>query len=318
MIVDKLAGSLERHSPAVNLAVSDPHEQDPQTSATSEMAAEIFIYGLCAGTTSAAATHFLDVGKVARHIGCSQLSSDSLLRFWFRGMTAGVLSQSLRFGTTIYGDTYLQAQLMRLSSSNVESNSPRSLYQFAASFSMSMIASGVGEVIANPPVAVKNYQIAHSVGPCKAYKQILSSSGYFGLFRGVSAGVLRKSVSNGIVLQSIGPVRSCLESNYFHISFDGTSGRAAAGLLAGGLVGGLAEILTNPLDRAKSLIQASPGLGLRSALITAVREPLRGAAFACARKALIRAINWGVLGALTSGITEPTNTHNSNCQTVSF
>lgn len=259
----------------------------------------LFVYGLSAGTVSAASTHFLDVGKIIRQVGGS-CAGHKDLTFWTRGLPSGAVAQALRFATTIYVDAGLQAKLNEaLMSKSAEggAQAQRTFSQRCLSFGISMTASGLGEFLANPPVAIKNYQIANGRSASLAVTEMYDRRGVYSFFRGVSAGVLRKSVANAAVLQSIGPARNYLST---HLPGEGSTRAAAVGLLAGGLVGGLCEVATNPIDRVKTILQADPRAGLVPAIWESVRRPFKGAGYAFLRKGAIRAINWGVMGALVA------------------
>jgi hypothetical protein len=130
----------------------------------------------------------------------------------------GAVAQGQRFGTTILLNEYMQG-LLKLSKrdeaaagggSALESNAGLLL-----SFSASMLAAGLGEALANPPVVVKNYQIAHGRGVWAAAGEVYAMNGPQGFFRGVVAGVARKSLANAIVLQTIAPCKEVVNEALF-------------------------------------------------------------------------------------------------------
>mmetsp|Transcript_59600 Transcript_59600/g.184773 ORF Transcript_59600/g.184773 Transcript_59600/m.184773 type:complete len:190 (+) Transcript_59600:1136-1705(+) len=164
-----------------------------------------------------------------------------------------------------------------------------------------MAAAGAAEFLSNPPVVVKNYQIANSVPFSTACVELWREDGLSRFFSGVSMGVLRKSLANAIVLQTIGPTKQLLGGSVSLLVGDPTQQKVALGFVAGSFTGGLAEILTNHPDQVKTLTQT--GMGFWQAFVTATRNPFRGALWAGIRKGVIRGINWGGL-ALCMGLFE--------------
>lgn len=77
---------------------------------------------------------------------------------------------------------------------------------------VSMLAAGTGEFLANPPVVIKNYQITNNVGIITAVEELWAQGGPPRFFSGVGMGVVRKSLANGVVLQTIGPTKSVLQA----------------------------------------------------------------------------------------------------------
>lgn len=127
----------------------------------------------------------------------------------------GAVAQGQRFGVTLFLNQTLQQALKRQEHNAV------------MSFAGSMLASGVGEFLANPPVVVKNFQIAHAQpSSFRAMRALYDINGVPAYFRGVVFGVVRKSLANAIVLQSIGPTKLVL-APYFVMP--GTGGTGAGG-----------------------------------------------------------------------------------------
>ncbi len=206
----------------------------------------------------------------------------------------GALAQGQRFGVTLFVDRTLQLKLKELGNYPV------------LSFVGSMLASGVGELLANPPVVVKNFQIAHGKNTWGAASTIYRVNGFQGFGRGVLAGVARKSLANGIVLQSIGPTKAFLAP--YCLTTTGSAAqegpqsmlqKMGIGFVAGSITGSFAEVATNYPDRIKTLMQTK-NVSLYDAGLEAARDPFRGALWAGLRKGLIRGINWGSLGLYTT------------------
>jgi len=245
-----------------------------------------------AGVCSASATHWLDVGKVHRQLGRALPAKP---RGFMVGLPMGAVAQGERFAVTLVLDAVLQGRLKRWEQE--QGSMPRSSATRVVSFGLSMLSAGASEALANPPVVVKNYQIAHECS-ARAACAALASQGPQSFFRGVGPGVLRKSLANGLVLQSIAPTRAAIQSA---LGADASpTGQAVVGFLAGALTGGAAEVATNHLDRVKTMMQTK-GMGVVEAAWSAAEAPLRGAGWAAARKAAIRGINWGMLGLLVAG-----------------
>ncbi|CAJ1442926.1 unnamed protein product [Effrenium voratum] len=102
-------------------------------------------------------------------------------------------------------------------------------------------------------------------------------------------GVLRKSLANGVVLQTIGPTKGFLEATFPQLQ----ENKVGLSFVAGSLTGSFAEVITNPPDQVKTMTQA--GKPFLEAVVLAAKHPFRGAGFAGLRKGIIRGINWGGL-----------------------
>lgn len=239
-----------------------------------------------AGISSAALTHQLDVMKTCRQLGAPLPGTFGDL---FVGVTMGSVAQGARFGVTLALSARLQGRLASLERSLAKG----SCTQMVAVFCLSVLASGVGEVLANPFSVVKNYQIANNLDVFTACRGLYSCGGLrIFFFSGVGCGVLRKSVANGIMLQTIGRVKSLLKRASPRW-LGGESGRPALGFASGSLASAFAEALTNHPDMVRTLEQT--GVPLLDAVVLASKEPFRGALWAAIRKGAIRGINWGCL-----------------------
>ncbi|CAD7950656.1 unnamed protein product [Amoebophrya sp. A120] len=152
--------------------------------------------GCLAGITSATATHWLDVAKVLRQVGAR---APNTLSTYVLGLPMGAIAQGQRFGLTLLIDQNIQREVKKRTDSQV------------LKFAGSMVAAGTGEFLAMPPVVVKNFQIAHQERSfIAASKHLYRLDGMRAFFKGVFAGVVRKSLANAIVLQSIGPTKFLL------------------------------------------------------------------------------------------------------------
>eukprot|EP00392_Amoebophrya_sp_AT5.2_P008472 g8499.t1 len=285
--------------------------------------------GGLAGVTSASVTHWLDVAKVLRQVGARPPRSWAEWRTYFLGLPMGAVAQGQRFGLTLLIDQNMQRELRKWSEKakaekqkdNAEgagSSVAFANYFSVISFAGSMVAAGTGEFLAMPPVVVKNYQIARNErSSYAAMKQLHRLDGMRAFFKGVLAGVVRKSLANAIVLQAIGPTKFLLaplfsgtsNSSATQNKMNGTSGSSGSqslfqkmgvGFLAGSLTGSFAEVATNYPDRIKTLMHTKGKISLYNAALEAARDPFRGALWAGLRKGLIRGINWGTVGAWTS------------------
>lgn len=250
---------------------------------------KVFMFwgGALSGIISAAVTHGLEVLKIRRHVG--RAPPETLAEFVF-GMPMGSFAQGERFAATLVLDATLQK---RLSSWKKGAQKKGGGAHRIVSFLLSMLAAGSAEFLSNPPVVVKNYQIANSVPFHTACVELWREGGLPRFFSGVSMGVLRKSLANAIVLQAIGPTKHLLGGSVAGLIGDPTQQQVALSFVAGSLTGGLAEVLTNPPDQIKTLTQT--GKTFAEALAITARNPFRGAAWAGLRKGVIRGINWGGL-----------------------
>ncbi|CAK9088137.1 Uncharacterized protein SCF082_LOCUS41627 [Durusdinium trenchii] len=201
-----------------------------------------FWAGGLAGVVSAAATHQLDVAKTLRHVGKSMPEKFS---DYFVGMAMGSFAQGFRFAVTLILNMTLQMLGNAWTSGK---KMQREEPDDATWFSISMLAAGIGEFLANPPVVIKNYQLAWvccgnplpmGIGPTKAI---------------------------------LGVAFPQLQTNKVMLSF-----------CAGSLTGSFAEVITNPPDQVKTMTQA--GVPFFEAVSLAMRHPFRGAGFAGLRKA---------------------------------
>jgi len=232
---------------------------------------------------SAAATHQLDVAKTLRHVGkpLPEHFSD-----YFVGMAMGSFAQGFRFAITLILNMTLQKRLDKWQK-DAERRAVRC--RCLISFMVSMLAAGTGEFLANPPVVIKNYQITNNVGIITAVEELWAQGGPPRFFSGVGMGVVRKSLANGVVLQTIGPTKSVLQAAWPQLQ----SNKVLLSFIAGSLTGSFAEVMTNPPDQVKTMTQA--GVPFFDAVQLAARHPFRGAGFAGLRKGIIRGINWGGL-----------------------
>ncbi|CAD7948423.1 unnamed protein product [Amoebophrya sp. A25] len=269
--------------------------------------------GCLAGITSATLTHWLDVAKVLRQVGARAPPTAST---YLLGIGMGAFAQGQRFGLTLVIDQNMQRELKKHSDNRI------------VSFCGSMVAAGSGEFLAMPPVVVKNYQIAHlESSPFVATRKLYAMDGFRSFFRGVFAGVVRKSLANAIVLQSIGPTKLLLSPLFSRnesttstkTSSSASSGSSSSsssspststppksmlqkmgvGFLAGSITGSFAEVATNYPDRVKTLMHTKR-VTLYNAALEAARDPFRGALWAGLRKGVIRGINWGSVGIFTT------------------
>eukprot|EP00439_Symbiodinium_sp_Y106_P004325 s6505_g1.t1 len=242
-----------------------------------------FWAGGLAGVASAAVTHQLDVAKTLRHVGKPMPDKFS---DYFVGICMGSFAQGFRFGITLILNMTLQKRLDKWQKA---AQSRGGCCSKLVSFGISMLAAGTGEFLANPPVVIKNYQIANNVGIATACEELWALGGPPRFFSGVGMGVLRKSLANGVVLQTIGPTKAALLASLPRLR----SSQVTLSFVAGSLTGSFAEVITNPPDQVKTMTQA--GVPFFEAVGLAARHPFRGAGFAGLRKGLIRGINWGGL-----------------------
>lgn len=260
----------------------------------------MFWGGALAGVTSAGITHQLDVMKVLRQVGqpLPEATFSNIFGIYFLGITMGCVAQGARFAVTLLLNSTLQKKL-----DEWEKNFKKgSCQQIVVAFCFSMLAGGIGEAMTNPFGVIKNYQIANNCGMYIAFiglwemgwanGGLLGAVGRF--FSGVGFGVLRKSLANGIMLQTINPCKTMLKSVFpkYFAGTDATS-KSALGFVAGSLTGAFAEVMTNHPDQVKAMTQI--GVPFFEALITATKNPFRGAIWAGIRKGGIRGINWGCL-----------------------
>jgi len=283
---ERKAKSASIATPKSALPVPSPqtHEDIPESVRKSFM----FWGGGLAGVISAGVTHQLDVLKILRHVG---KPPPSTFAETFYGAPMGSFAQGERFAVTLVLNSTLQKKL--------DNWQKKSAYKgkrsgWLISFLLSMFAAGSGEFLSNPPVVIKNYQIANRVPFLTACTELWEQGGVPRFFNGVAMGVLRKSLANAIVLQSVGPTKLTL-INLFPamLGGDGAQTRTALAFIAGSMTGSLAEVLTNHPDQVKTLTQT--GMGFLDALIEATKHPFRGAFWAGIRKGIIRGINWGGL-----------------------
>merc|ERR1719159_1904043 len=104
----------------------------------------------------------------------------------------GALAQGQRFATTLVLDRTLQKKFKEWEGPGTGA---RTVSGHLMSFGLSMTASGAGEALANPPVVLKNFQIAHSCTALEAGKRLVAEGGLCSFFRGVGPGVVRKSLA---------------------------------------------------------------------------------------------------------------------------
>lgn len=258
-----------------------------------------------AGITSASLTHGLDVAKVLRQVGRKPVSS---FRGYLIGLPMGAFAQGQRFGLTLLLNETLQKEIHKRFGNGKDAADSNNYSTLALSFFGSMLAAGAGEALAMPPVVVKNYQIAHKTPSMIAATQALYAlNGPSAFFKGVVAGVARKSLANAIVLQTIDPTKRFVDSN-LNAMRELTSNQKTAvtwgatlstGFIAGGVTGCAAEILTNYPDRIKTLMQTK-NISMWNAGLEAAQDPFRGALWAGLRKGVIRGLNWGTVGVYTA------------------
>lgn len=247
----------------------------------------IFWGGALAGITSAGLTHQLDVMKVLRQLGKDLPTSFS---GYFLGFTMGCLAQGSRFAVTLLLNATLQKKLV----SWEKRFKKGTVLAVCVAFCLSMIAGGIGEFLTSPCGVVKNYQIAHGCGLWTACVRLWEMRGIGAFFNGVGFAVLRKSMANGIMLQTIDPCKQLLRlASPGWLGKDEPASKSALGFVAGSLTGAFAEVMTNHPDQVKAMTQI--GVPLWEALITATKHPFRGAIWAGIRKGSIRGINWGCL-----------------------
>mmetsp|Transcript_5253 Transcript_5253/g.14223 ORF Transcript_5253/g.14223 Transcript_5253/m.14223 type:complete len:366 (+) Transcript_5253:75-1172(+) len=248
----------------------------------------VFWGGAIAGVLSAALTHQLDLLKTLRHVG------KEMPETWggyFNGMFMGSWAQGQRFAVTLVLNATLQRKFDKLEKA-AKDMGPRTA--MVLSFLLSMVAAGIGEFLSNPPVVVKNYQISEGLSVFEAVEALYNQGGVGRFFRGVGMGVLRKSLANACVLQTIGTVKVTLVRMFPRALGGSDSGsKAALSFIAGSLTGALAEVMTNHPDQVKTMTQA--GVPFLEAFAIASRNPFRGALWAGVRKGAIRGINWGCL-----------------------
>ncbi|CAK8999041.1 unnamed protein product [Durusdinium trenchii] len=216
-----------------------------------------FWAGGLAGVVSAAATHQLDVAKTLRHVGKSMPEKFS---DYFVGMAMGSFAQGFRFAVTLILNMTLQMLGNAWTSGKKmqrEEPDDATWQGITAWFSISMLAAGIGEFLANPPVVIKNYQPETYVG----------------------MGVLRKSLANGVRDLEIGPTKAILGVAFPQLQ----TNKVMLSFCAGSLTGSFAEVITNPPDQVKTMTQA--GVPFFEAVSLAMRHPFRGAGFAGLRKA---------------------------------
>jgi len=245
----------------------------------------MFWGGVMAGISSAAITHQLDVMKTCRQVG---IPNPETLNGYLVGIVMGSIAQGSRFGVTLVLNATLQKKL-----DSWEKNFKKgSCAQVVVAFLFSMLAGGIGEMLTNPFGVIKNYQIANGVSILTAAQGLYDLGGLGRFFNGVGFGVFRKSAANGIMLQTIGHVKTALKkASPDFLAKD--SGKAALGFISGSLTGAFAEVMTNHPDQVKTMTQT--GVPMMEALIIATKNPFRGALWAGIRKGAIRGINWGCL-----------------------
>jgi hypothetical protein len=241
--------------------------------------------GVMAGISSAAITHQLDVMKTCRQVGNPLPET---FNGYLVGIIMGSVAQGSRFGVTLVLNATLQKKL-----DSWEKNFTKgSCAQMVVAFLFSMLAGGVGEMMTNPFGVIKNYQIANEVSIVAATQGLYELGGLGRFFNGVGFGVFRKSAANGIMLQTIGHVKTALKkASPNWLGKD--SGKAALGFISGSLTGAFAEVMTNHPDQVKTMTQT--GTPMMEALIIATKNPFHGALWAGIRKGAIRGINWGCL-----------------------
>jgi len=245
----------------------------------------MFWGGVMAGISSAAITHQLDVMKTCRQVGNPLPDT---FNGYLVGMVMGSVAQGARFGVTLVLNATLQKKL----DSWEKSFKKGSCSQIVVAFCFSMLAGGIGEMLTNPLGVIKNYQIANNTGIFAAAQTLYELGGLGRFFNGIGFGVFRKSAANGIMLQTIGQVKTFLKkASPDYLGKD--SGRAALGFISGSLTGAFAEVMTNHPDQVKTMTQT--GVPTMEALVIATKNPFRGALWAGIRKGAIRGINWGCL-----------------------
>ncbi|CAE7943422.1 unnamed protein product, partial [Symbiodinium necroappetens] len=137
---------------------------------------------------------------------------------YFVGICMGSFAQGFRFGITLILNMTLQKRLdkwqkaaqsrggLLLATSRYD---PARLSRLQGGlFGISMLAAGTGEFLANPPVVIKNYQprlptmLVSPLLIAQACEELWAMGGPPRFFSGVGMGVLRKSLANGVVLQT--------------------------------------------------------------------------------------------------------------------
>jgi hypothetical protein len=245
----------------------------------------MFWGGVMAGISSAAITHQLDVMKTCRQVG---IPLPDTVSGYMVGAIMGSVAQGSRFGVTLVLNATLQKKL-----DSWEKNFTKgSCAQIVVAFLFSMLAGGVGEMMTNPFGVIKNYQIANNCGIYTAAAGLYDMGGLGRFFNGVGFGVFRKSAANGIMLQTIGHVKTALKkASPNWLAKD--AGKPALGFISGSITGAFAEVMTNHPDQVKTMTQT--GTPMWEALVIATKNPFRGALWAGIRKGAIRGINWGCL-----------------------
>jgi len=247
----------------------------------------MFWGGALAGITSAGLTHQLDVLKVLRQVGRELPDS---VGGYFLGITMGCLAQGARFAVTLLLNATLQKKL----ASWEKRFKKGTILATLMAFCFSMIAGGIGELLTAPFSVTKNYQIANGCGMWAACVGLWEMGGIWAFFNGVGFAVLRKSMANGIMLQTIGPCKQLLKlASPRWLGSEDPAAKSALGFLAGSLTGAFSEVMTNHPDQVKAMTQI--GVPVWEAIVTATRHPFRGAIWAGIRKGGIRGINWGCL-----------------------
>eukprot|EP00397_Hematodinium_sp_SG-2012_P012219 GEMP01012382.1.p1 GENE.GEMP01012382.1~~GEMP01012382.1.p1 ORF type:complete len:485 (+),score=71.26 GEMP01012382.1:77-1531(+) len=248
-----------------------------------------FWAGCSAGILSATTTHWLDVAKVLRQLG---LQRPTTFRGYFVGLPMGAIAQGQRFGVTLLLNSVLQQHIKE----HFPQFQPGTIRHGVASFSLSVFAAGLGEALANPPVVVKNWQISQTMTAWHSVTTLWARGKVPIFFRGVVPGVVRKGLANAIVLQSIEPMKTYLESAVHEVWGVDTTKTSS-------------KVLTNHPDRVKTLMQTK-NVTLWQAISEATRDPFRGAFWAGLRKGAIRGVNWGALGVFTSLMEEAYKSRN--------
>eukprot|EP00397_Hematodinium_sp_SG-2012_P013626 GEMP01013845.1.p1 GENE.GEMP01013845.1~~GEMP01013845.1.p1 ORF type:complete len:449 (+),score=68.01 GEMP01013845.1:77-1423(+) len=227
--------------------------------------------------------------KVLRQLG---LQRPTTFRGYFVGLPMGAIAQGQRFGVTLLLNSVLQQHIKE----HFPQFQPGTIRHGVASFSLSVFAAGLGEALANPPVVVKNWQISQTMTAWHSVTTLWARGKVPIFFRGVVPGVVRKGLANAIVLQSIEPMKTYLESAVHEVWGVDTTKTSS-------------KVLTNHPDRVKTLMQTK-NVTLWQAISEATRDPFRGAFWAGLRKGAIRGVNWGALGVFTSLMEEAYKSRN--------
>merc|ERR1711972_110877 len=133
-------------------------------------------------------------------------------------------------------------------------------------FCFSMLAGGIGELLTNPFGVIKNYQIANNCNMWVAFVGLLEMGGIGAFFNGIAFALLRKSLANGIMLQTIGPCKKLLKRlSPGWLGKDDQAAKTALGFISGSLTGAFAEVMTNHPDQVKAMTQI--GVPFSKALI---------------------------------------------------